>query len=166
MYHTIDDFLNDWKSESESTLKLYQNLTDESLTKKLHPNVRSLGYLSWHLIHTMQEMLEKTGLKINIREQQDYNGESVKELCELYKQGAESVAESVKASWSDQELEKEDNLYGEMWKRGMTLTTLIRHQIHHRGEMLVLMRLLGLPVIGIYGPTKEEWALMGMEAMK
>ena len=48
----------------------------------------------------------------------------------------------------------------------MTLSILIRHQAHHRAEMVILMRMLELPVIGIYGPVKEEWAQWGMEAMK
>ncbi len=32
--------------------------------------------------------------------------------------------------------------------------------------MTVLMRQAGLTVPGIYGPSKEEWANLGMEAPK
>ena len=45
----------------------------------------------------------------------------------------------------------------------MTLQGLIHHEIHHRAEMIVLMRLAGLPVPGLYGPTREEWTQYGME---
>ena len=166
MYHHITDFLNDWEYESEATLNLFKNMTDEALSKKIHPNVRSLGFLSWHIVHTMQEMMSKTGLRVDIKEQQDYNGETVKEICDTYEKGARSVALSVRKTWTDADLGKEDELYGEMWKRGMTLTTLVRHQVHHRAEMIVEMRMLGLPVIGIYGPIKEEWAQWGREAMQ
>ena len=165
MYHHISDFLTDWAYESEITLKLFRNLNDESLSKEVHPNVRSLGILSWHIIHTMQEMLARTGLKVELKEQQNYSGENVEELCKYYENGAKSVAEVVKKNWTDSELTKEDEMYGDMWKRGTTLSILIRHQAHHRAEMVVIMRMLGLPVIGAYGPTKEEWAQWGMEAM-
>jgi uncharacterized damage-inducible protein DinB len=57
-------------------------------------------------------------------------------------------------------------MYGEKWKRSATLLALIRHEIHHRGEMIALMRLAGLAVPGIYGPTREEWAQWGMEPPK
>jgi uncharacterized damage-inducible protein DinB len=55
-------------------------------------------------------------------------------------------------------------MYGEKWKRGVTLTVLVTHQAHHRGQMTVLMRQAGLRVTGVYGPAREEWAGMGMSA--
>ncbi len=55
-------------------------------------------------------------------------------------------------------------MFGMMWPRGLTLQVLIRHEIHHRAQMTVLMRLAGLRVPGIYGPSREEWAERGMRA--
>jgi len=48
-------------------------------------------------------------------------------------------------------------MYGEKWARGVTLHILLVHEIHHRGQMTVLMRQAGLKVPGVYGPAKEEW---------
>ena len=166
MYRVIEDFLSDWKYESQSTLNIFKNLTDESLTKVVHHDVRTLGFLSWHIVHTMQEMMEKIGLKVDIKEQENYAGESVNELCEIYEKGARSLEEEVKKKFTVDDLQKEDNMYGDMWKRGTTLTILIKHEAHHRAEMVVLMRMLGLPVIGVYGPTREDWAKYGMPTMK
>ena len=50
-----------------------------------------------------------------------------------------------------------------MWSRGKTLGALVTHQIHHRAQLTVVMRLAGLKVPGVYGPAKEEWAAYGME---
>jgi uncharacterized damage-inducible protein DinB len=166
MYYHLTDFYNDWEYESEATLKLFKNLTDESLDQKVHENVRTLGFLSWHIIYTIQEMMDRTGLKVHIKDQQDYMGESSRELVSTYEKGAKLLIQALKARWTDADLGKEDDMYGEKWKRGMTLTILIRHQAHHRAEMVVVMRMLGLPVVGIYGPVKEEWAQWGQEAMK
>ncbi len=54
-------------------------------------------------------------------------------------------------------------MYGEKWTRGVTLQVLVNHQIHHRAQMTVVMRLLGLGVPGVYGPAKEEWSSYGMQ---
>jgi uncharacterized damage-inducible protein DinB len=165
MYYHIKDFLTDWEYESDATLRLFNNLTDDALSEKVHPNVRTLGFLSWHIIHTMQEMMLKAGIEVEIKEQQNYNEESAKEIISWYNKGADSLAAEIKKNWTDSDLGKEDEMYGDMWKRGMTLSILIRHQAHHRAEMIILMRILGLPVTGVYGPVREEWAQWGMEAM-
>ncbi len=166
MYRTLEDFYTDWNYESQSTLNLFKNLTDESLTKVVHENVRTLGFLAWHIIHTMQEMPAKMGLKIDIKEQENYSGETVTELCAAYEKGAKSIAEEIKKNWTVDDLQKEDNMYGDNWKRGTTLTILIKHEAHHRAEMVVLMRMQSLPVIGAYGPMKEDWAKYGMPTMQ
>ena len=34
--------------------------------------------------------------------------------------------------------------------------TVMNHMIHHRGELMVYLRLLDVPLPGIYGPTADE----------
>lgn len=58
----------------------------------------------------------------------------------------------------------EDEMYGEKWPRGQSARILIDHQIHHRGQLTVVMRQAGLQVPGVYGPSKEEWAGYGAPA--
>lgn len=48
-------------------------------------------------------------------------------------------------------------MYGMKWEKGFTLQILMHHEIHHRGQMTVLMRQEGLKNPGIMGPSKEEW---------
>lgn len=57
-------------------------------------------------------------------------------------------------------------MYGEMWAEGKTLSVLVTHQIHHRSQLTIVMRLLGLKVPGTYGPSNEEWAAYGMPAQE
>jgi uncharacterized damage-inducible protein DinB len=42
------------------------------------------------------------------------------------------------------------------------LSIVLSHQTHHRGQMTVLMRQAGVPVPGMYGPSREEWEAMGV----
>ena len=72
-----------------------------------------------------------------------------------------SLAEQIRSRWDDASLAVTDDMYGETWPRGLTLSILIHHQAHHRGQMTVLMRQAGLKVPGVYGPAREEWAAYG-----
>lgn len=74
------------------------------------------------------------------------------------------MLKAIKEKWTDESLKELDDMYGEKWPRGLTLSILNKHQIHHRGQMTVLMRQAGLKVPGVYGPSRDEWSAMGMEA--
>ena len=166
MFTSISKFLNDWKYESDATIKLMNNLTDASLKQKVTPDGRSLGFISWHVTQTIPEMLAKTGLKLEGPSETAPAPDSAKQIREAFEEASRSLSEQIKKNWTDATLEIEDEMYGEKWKRGMTLSALILHQAHHRGQMTVLMRQAGLKVTGVYGPSKEEWADMGMQPME
>ena len=38
---------------------------------------------------------------------------------------------------------------------------MLNHWYHHRGQLLVYLRLLNLPVPSVYGPTADENPFMG-----
>lgn len=164
MYHKLQDFINDWTYESEATLKVFSNLTDESLTKSVNENVRTAGRLAWHITTSIGEMAHRTGLKFKTVDSNSSIPATVKEIFNAYKEASENLLSEIKSSWNDETLFVEDDMYGEKWKRGTTLAVIINHQIHHRAQLTVVMRLLGLKVPGIYGPSKEEWAEYGMTA--
>ena len=162
MYRTIQDFLDDWKHESNATIKVFKNLTDSSLNQRVSPDGRSLGFLAWHLILTLGEMGGKAGLKINAPSEDTPVPKKASDIVAAYENGGASVGTSVKESWNDGMLNDEIDMYGQKWTRGATLSSLVVHQIHHRAQMTVLMRQAGLKVPGIYGPSKEEWSQFGM----
>lgn len=165
MYYKISDFIKDWTYESEATLKVFNNLTDESLTKKVNENVRTAGRLAWHITTSISEMAQRTGLSFQVVDENSLPA-TVKEIADVYKTASENLLNEIKEKWTDETLQQEDDMYGEMWKRGTTLEVIINHQIHHRGQLTVVMRLLGLKFPGIYGPSKEEWAQYGMQAQE
>ena len=65
MYRKITDFEQSWAYETETTTKLLTNLTDESLNQKVTENGRTLGFVAWHIVLTLGEMLGKVGLTID-----------------------------------------------------------------------------------------------------
>ncbi len=165
MFRTIEDFLKAWQYEAEMTGKVLNTLTDGSLGQQVTPDGRTLGFLGWHLTVTLGEMLGHVGLKIDAPDEKAVCPASATEIASAYEKGSKSVSEEIAANWADETLLQEDNMYGDTWSRGLTLFYFIAHQAHHRGQMTVLMRQAGLPVPGIYGPSKEEWAAMGAPAL-
>lgn len=165
MIRQIGDFLASWEYETEITTKLFTNLTDASLGQKVTPDGRSLGFLAWHVVITLGEMLAKVGLTIDCPAEDAPAPADAATIVATFEKAAKSVAAEVSANWTDDTLLLEDEMYGETWTRGTTLSLLTNHQAHHRGQITVLMRQAGLPVVGVYGPAKEEWAAMGIPAL-
>lgn len=163
MYYKISDFISDWKYESEATIKVLSNLTDESLTKKVHEKVRTTGRLAWHITTSIGEMAHRTGLTFETVDENSAVPPKVSEIIKSYKQASDNMIAEIKEKWNDETLMLEDNMYGQMWMKGTTLGVLVTHQIHHRAQLTVAMRLEGLKVPGVYGPSNEEWAAMGMQ---
>jgi len=162
MYRTINDFTLDWRYESGATMKVLNTLSDQSLRQRVTPEGRSLGFLAWHLVLTLTEMGSKMGLQITGPAEDSEQPSSAVEIAKAYDISAKSVGEVVRTAWTDAALDEKIDMYGEMWKRGFALASLVKHQTHHRAQMTVLMRQAGLPVPGVYGPSREEWAKVGM----
>ncbi len=165
MYRKIEDFTRDWGYDIDQTTKLFNHLTDASLAQKVTDNGRSLGFLAWHIVLTIGEMTGQVGLKVDAPAEDAPVPATAAEIVAAFEKAGNSLKDAVVSNWTDETLLLENEMYGETWKRGQTLLYLIFHQAHHRGQITVLMRQAGLPVVGIYGPAKEEWAAMGMPAM-
>ena len=164
MYRHVSDFTSAWAQESASTAKLLDALTDASLSTRTDPAGRTLGKIAWHLVETCPEMLPSAGLELEFHVDEDAVPTSAAEIAAKYKEGARLLNEAVAAQWNDATLLETTNMYGMDWARGFTLSCLILHQAHHRGQLSILMRQAGLVVPGMVGPAREEWQAMGMPA--
>jgi uncharacterized damage-inducible protein DinB len=164
MYRKVDDFLTHWKEHTEDTRKLLDALTDASLSQEIEDGHRTLGRIAWHIVLTVPEMLGGVGLHVDAPGPHAPVPATAKEIATTYGQVTLKAAELIRKDWTDATLLQEDEMYGERWTRGVTLRAVVNHEVHHRGQMTVLMRQAGLKVPGIYGPALEEWPAYGMEA--
>ncbi len=164
MFTSIDGAKKAVVSCTESTRKIMNVLTDSALGQKVADGHRNLGRIAWHIVQTLPEMGNRTGLSIQGPGEKDPVPNSAKEIAAAYDLAAKSLVDEVGSKWSDADLLKEDDMYGEKWPRGMTLMGLLDHEIHHRGQMTVLIRQAGLKVPGVFGPSYEEWGNFGMKA--
>ena len=161
MIRSIDDFVAVWTQEAASTKKLFDVLSDGTLKQAVTGEHRDIGRLAWHITTTIREMMERTGLDVEGPDPDAPVPRNAAEIAKAYQHSAESLVHALGA-WTDKMLDVEDDMYGEKWRRGLTLQILILHQTHHRGQLTVLMRQAGLAIPGMYGPTKDDWAKYGM----
>jgi uncharacterized damage-inducible protein DinB len=163
MVRRIDDFIEEWAYESESTSKVIAGFTDLALSQRVSPGGRTAGTLAWHLVRTIPDMLGRAGLPVTGPPEREPPA-SAADIRAAYDRAAAAARDAIASTWTDASLEETREMYGRPWKNGTTLRALISHQAHHRGQLTVLLRQAGLRVPGIYGPAREDWASMGMKA--
>jgi len=166
MFSSIKEALKELQNESEATQKLFKNLTDDSLSQKVYAEGRTLARLAWHITTSVVEMMNKTDLKITDVAEDAPIPATANEILEAYQKVSASLLVQLKEKWSDESLVEKINMYGEEWTKNTILVVLMKHEIHHRAQMTVLMRQAGLKVPGLYGPAKEEWSQYNMPPME
>lgn len=165
MYRKIKDFQGVWDYEASETLKIFNDLTDESLNQKVTETGRSLGFIAWHIVTTIEEFFASAGIKIDGAKPSAETPDTVTEIVAEFEKAVKSLNEELPKHWLDENLTDKIPMYGETWTKGFALTCFLMHAAHHRGQMTILMRQAGLKVHGVYGPAKEEWEAMGMVAL-
>ncbi|MBT2655714.1 DinB family protein [Bacillus sp. ISL-18] len=164
MFTSINEFSQEWNQEAASTQKVLDALTDESLQQPVSSEDRTLGRIAWHIVTSTPGMINEFGITITNVENADRTPASAQEIADTFRKVSADVVEQVQKQWTDESLQEMQNVFGMNMPKAATLSLLIKHIIHHRGQMTVLMRQAGLQVPGIYGPSREEWSQIGMEA--
>ena len=162
MYRDINDLFDDWKEESEFTLKIFGAITDASLGLKIPGYDRTTGKVAWHIVQTLTEMGKAAGLF----EYDDLADKpvpaAIHEVIKAYSEKTKSIRNFIENKITPESLFVVTEMYGEKWELRKMFYVLLKHQAHHRAQLTVLMRQAGLKVPGIYGPSKEEWAQYNM----
>ena len=162
MFTKIDHFHTSFTFESGATHRVLSALTDASLSQTVIPGHRTLGRIAWHIVTTYPEMLSQAGLNLTAVAKESPVPATAAEIASAHKSVTDELTNITKSTWNDNTLAIVDKMYGEEWPKGTTLSVLIRHEVHHRGQMTILMRQAGLVVPDVYGPAKEGWVNYGM----
>jgi len=164
VYTTIEQFVEDFRETAAGTLKVLHALTDESLAQEVVPGGRTLGRIAWHIVGTLSEMPAHAGIPVDPSVSEAPVPKTAVEIVGAYQQAVRTFEDAVVHAWAGVDLAGEIGMYGETWARARVLAVLMVHEVHHRGQMTVLMRQAGLRVPGVVGPAEEDWAAMGMPA--
>lgn len=163
MFRQIDDFLKAYENLTGYTTKVFALLADEHISKPAGQDHRSPGQIAWHMVTSLSEMMSRTGLSLATVDHESLPPETAEEIRSTYRETSAELEKAIKAGWTDETLLQTDNLYGQTWARGMTLSVLLNHEIHHRAQIVTLLRQAGMAVPGVCGPAREEWTAYGMD---
>lgn len=131
-------------------------LTDASLAQRVAPGFRSLGELAWHIAGAPRHFLAAAGVTYDGPDMHVPHPPRAAEIRSVYEDVQTALATAVERTWGDPSLTEDYPLFGRPMKRGMIVLVMVHHEIHHRGQMTVLMRQAGLDVPGVFGPAKGE----------
>lgn len=154
MYRKSEDFIADWNASAHGTLQVLEAITDEKLGQAIVEGHSTLGWLGWHLSTSPAFFAGVAGIQVKPATDKTAETITAAEIVQAYKTIAADIAEAAK-SLTDEVLLETVDTFGRPMTKGSVLGTLIQHQVHHRGQMTVLLRQAGLPVPGVLGPTKE-----------
>jgi uncharacterized damage-inducible protein DinB len=159
--------LPEFDNEMQGTRKTLERVPDEKWGWKPHEKSGTVGWMASH-IATMPDWIGVT-LKTDELDYAPVNGPAyqlpkIENRQQLLAEFDKNVKEAraALAAVSDADLMKEWTLLAGGKKiftmpkiaciRGMVLN----HIIHHRAQLTVYYRLLGIPVPGLYGPSADE----------
>jgi uncharacterized damage-inducible protein DinB len=156
--------LQELEHESANTRKILQRVPEKHFDWKPHEKSYTLGRLASHvadLTKFFSVVVTTKELDFSKRGYQQTNPSTSAELMQIFednlakaKQDLQNATDDVfTQSWK---LRSGEHIIFESPKIAALRTIAINHVIHHRGQLTVYLRLLNIPLPGIYGPTADE----------
>ena len=156
--------IGELKHESANTRKMLERVPTDKRNWMPHEKSMKLGRLAKHVadlpawverIMSADEFDFATG---------NFNREPPASTEDILKLSDQRVAEATKLleSASDENLNamwtgrRGDHVMFQMPKRVALRSFAYNHVYHHRGQLSVYLRLLNIPVPGMYGPSADE----------
>jgi uncharacterized damage-inducible protein DinB len=159
--------LPEFDQEMQNTRKTLERVPEDKWSWKPHDKSGTVGWLVAH-IATIPEWAVMTLQSESFDYAPPGGGtyeppktDNRRRLLQVFDKGAAQAREAI-AKASDEELMKTWSLLagGEtvfsMPRVAVLRGMIMNHLIHHRGQLTVYYRLLGVPVPGLYGPSADE----------
>lgn len=162
-----DLFLDELEKQAAATRRALERVPESRNDWKPHDKSMPLGYLAAH-IATLPEwiamVIESEALNFGSPESQKYIPRPAATNAELLQALDESVAKArnALANTTDDHLMKpwrfmiHEKVVSEEPRYRMIRDMTFGHLAHHRGQLVVYLRLNEIPVPGLYGPSADE----------
>ena len=158
-----DAFIAELKHESASTKKMLERVPYDKQDWKPHEKSMTLGKLAVHVAeipHWISDIINIDEFDFEQHYKPSQAG-SQEELLSVFQDKLDTaIADLEKLSeadlWKMWTVKKGEQVYFNMPKAVAVRGWAFSHQIHHRGQLSVYLRLLDVPVPGMYGPTADE----------
>jgi uncharacterized damage-inducible protein DinB len=159
----IDGLLGELEQEAETTRRVLERIPQAHLSWRPHPKSMSLGQLALH-VATVPGNVAELAAKDTIAVPPSFNQPEAATASELVPSLRESVAKARQALG-----DFDDARMGAMWRLqnngkdvlamprvAFVRAIMLNDWYHHRGQLLVYLRLLDQSVPSVYGPTADE----------
>jgi uncharacterized damage-inducible protein DinB len=157
-----DAFLQELEQEAHATRRALERVPENKLDWRPHPKSMSLGQLSLHIAvmpGAIAELSTQSPFQVK-----NFTQEPATSTSQLLSTLDESLAKARQVLKNT-----DDAALGTMWKMvdgekeimaipraALLRTVMLNHWYHHRGQLTVYLRELGVPVPSIYGPSADE----------
>jgi len=158
----IDGLLAELEQEAQTTQRVLERIPQAHLSWRPHPKSMSLGQLALH-VATVPGNVAELAVR-DTSEPSSFVHPEAATAVELVPSLTESVAKAKRALG-----EFDDAKMGAMWRLqsggrdilamprvAFVRAIMLNHWYHHRGQLLVYLRMLNLSVPSVYGPTADE----------
>jgi uncharacterized damage-inducible protein DinB len=165
---TSESLLPEFDEEMATTRKFLELVPDEKLGWKPHEKSMTMGQLAWHLSDMPSWCSDTFKQDTLTLSDDDYQ----KKLAERQGKGAKEILAQFESDLPDARTRlaaADDAALAQQWKMiwgGQTIVDMPRrqvlrkwvmnHLIHHRAQLGVFLRLNGIPIPGVYGPSADE----------
>jgi uncharacterized damage-inducible protein DinB len=158
-----DGLLAEFDHEMGTTRKLLDRLPDEKLTWKPHEKSMSLGGLATHLSNLPvwgdailnNAFFDLAGAPPNLEAKT--SRAAILSHFDAVVRGTRAFLDKsdaeLAAPWS---LKRGGHEMFSMPRSAAFRTFVLYHSVHHRGQLSVYLRLNGVPIPAIYGPSADE----------
>lgn len=163
-----EHLLADFRLEAESTRKVLNAVPADRFDWQPHEKSMTLGKLSGHVAEApgwASAIMEDELDFASIGPWESFLPATKQELMEGFERQLEDFATQVSGRSDDfmngtWTMRSGEQVFLTMPRHTALRTTVIHHIVHHRGQLTVYLRLLGVPVPGTYGPTADETAMV------
>jgi len=154
----------EFQEEAASTRKMLERVPEEKLAWKPHEKSMSLGKLASHIAESpswVASVVDAEELDFANSDYKPFVGSSTAEILEAFDKHAAGFAEAMKGK-SDEEMLVEwsmksgDQVIAQLPRVAAVRGFIMSHTYHHRGQLSVYLRMLDVPVPGVYGPTADD----------
>lgn len=161
----IDALLPEFDREMGLTRRLLDRVPDGQFDFKPHPTSVTLGRLAEHLTEMPQWTtitMTQDGIEMTTQRPADYVRPATRDAVlaqfdRYLKEGRGHLVGKIDgeflAPWTLKAGGKE---VFTMPKIAVMRNFVLNHMIHHRGQFAVYLRMLGVPIPSIYGPSGDE----------
>ena len=157
-------YISELEQEAKSTRRVLERVPADKLDWQPHPKSMKLGQLALHVANLPGAFSRMGRLDSFDASQARFTPpmpESVDEIVSTLETGvadaraflSELDEETAFAPWRFMHGERE---LMTLPKLGLVRTLMFNHMYHHRGQLVVYLRLLDIPVPSVYGPTADE----------